>query len=159
MGILNIDKKITEETLLDNGFKKAFVGYYGEDETGNVAILYANRFKKRKNAIINVLWRDTVLLKDSYRTYAIPIVFTYYHSNCYITPFFMRHHIKDCNGYVTAEIITDELPSSLRNIFTDDFECYKKIDDIYDLNVFVIEKLKEVEAYIQKRVYLHGCIK
>lgn len=153
MGILNINKTITEETLLDNGFKKAYVGYYGEDETGNVAILYANQFKKRKNAIINVLWRDHVLNKDSYRTYAIPMMFTYYHSKCFITPFFMRHHIKDPNGYVTAEIIEDDLPSSLRNIFTDDFECCKKVDDIYDLNAFVLEKLKEVEAYIQKRVY------
>lgn len=152
MGILNIDKTITEETLLDNGFKKAFVGYYGEDETGNVAILYANQFKKRKNAIINVLWRDHSLLKDSYRTYAIPMMFTYYHSKCFITPFFIRHHIKNPNGYVTAEIITDDLPSSLRNLFTDDFECCKKIDDIYDLNAFVIEKLKDVEAYIQKQV-------
>lgn len=152
MGILNIDKTITEETLLDNDFKKAFVGYCGEDETGNAVILFANRFKKRKNAIINVLWRDHVLLKDSYRTYAIPMMFTYYHSNCFITPFFMRHHIKDCNGYVTAEIIVDDLPSSLRNLFTGDFECYKKIDDIYDLNAFVIEKLKDVEAYIQEQI-------
>lgn len=155
MGILNIDKTITEETLLDNGFKKAFVGYYGEDETGNVAILYANQFKKRKNAIINVVWcaHPIGLIKDSYRTYAIPMMFTYYHSNCFITPFFMRHHIKDCNGYVTAKIIADDLPSSLRNLFTDDFTCYKKIDDIYDLNAFIIEKLKEVETYIQKQVY------
>lgn len=153
MGILNIDKTITDEALLDNGFKKAFVGYCGEDETGNAVILFANRFKKRKNAIINVLWRDHVLNNSSYRTYAIPMMFTYYHSNCFITPFFMRHHIKDCNGYVTAEIIADDLPSSLRNLFTGDFECYKKIDDIYDLNAFVIEKLKDVEAYIQKQVY------
>lgn len=151
MGILNIDKTITEETLLDNGFKKAFVGYYGADETGNVAILYANQFKKRKGAVVDILWPN--LRKDSYRTFQVPMMFTYYHSNCFRTPFFMRHHIKDCNGYVTAEIIKNDMPSSLRYIDIDDFECYRKVDDIYDLNAFVLEKLKDVEAYIQKQVY------
>lgn len=153
MGILNIDKAITEETLLDNGFKKAFVGYYGVDETGNVVQLIASQFKKRGAAVINILWHGHGLIEDSHRTYYVPIMFTYYHSNCFVTPFFMRHHIKDCNSYVTAEIIEDDLPSSLRNIFTDDFKCCKKIDDIYDLNAFVIEKLKDVETYIQKQVY------
>ena len=153
MGILNIDKTITEEDLFDNGFKKASVGYYGEDETGNAVILYAKKFRKRGAAVINVLWHNHGLIEDSHRTYYVPMTFTYYHSNCFITPFFMRHHIKDCNGYVTAEIIADDLPSSLRNIFTDDFECYKKIDDTYDLNAFILEKLKDVEAYIQKQVY------
>lgn len=151
MGILNIDNAITEDTLLDNGFKKAFVGYYGADETGNAAILYANQFKKRKGAVVDILWPGP--FKDSYRTFQVPMMFTYYHSNCFRTPFFMRHHIKDCNGYVTAEIIKDNLPSSLRYIDIDDFECCKKVDDIYDLNAFVLEKLKEVEAYIQKQVY------
>ena len=153
MGILNIDTPITEEILLDNGFKKAFVGYYGEDETGNVAMLYANQFKKRGAAVINILWHNHGLIECSHRRYYVPMMFTYYHSNCFTTPFFMRHHIKDCNGYVTAEIIEDELPSSLRNIFVYDFKCCKKIDDIYDLNAFVMGKLKDVEAYIQKQVY------
>ena len=153
MGILNIDKTITEETLLDNGFKKAFVGYYGEDETGNIAMLKANQFKKRVDTVINIVWHNHGLIEDSRRTYYVPMMFTYYHSNCFITPFFMRHHIKDCNGYVTAEIIEDELPSSLQNIFTEDFKCCKKIDDIYDLNAFVIANLKNVETYIQIQVY------
>ena len=153
MGILNIDNAITEETLIDNGFKKAFVGYYGADETGNVAILYANQFKKRKGAVVDILWPNLHLRKDSYRTFQVPMMFTYYHSNCFITPLFMRHHIKDCNGYVTAEIIKDNMPSSLRYIDIDDFKCCKKVDDIYDLNAFVLEKLKDVEAYIQNQVY------
>ena len=51
MGILNIDKTITEEDLLDNGFKKAIVGYYGEDETGNVAVQQFFMQNDLKNAV------------------------------------------------------------------------------------------------------------
>lgn len=156
MGILNIDTTITEQTLLDNCFKKAFVGYYGKDETGNPAILYANQFKKRESKTVHLVWHG--MIEDIHRAYNIPIIFTYYHSNCFITPFFIKHHIKDPNGYITVKIDTDKLTNALSHINTDDFEDYRKITDVYDLNAFVIEKLKDVEAYIQKQIS-YGCIK